>query len=530
MPISFVGATTAGGSNITSIQVAVPSGVQAGDLLLAQVSINSNRTVTAPSGWTLIERRQHDPSSTSYGFSQLYYRIASASEPASYTWNLSGIAYVAAAIAAYRGTHQSQPIEAYSGQNSALSNDATVTFPDVAVGGAGRWALRILGASSNEALSFGASLTQRWTRLQVSVRAAGADQTVSGSSTGTATATFSGIGSTLAAAWWTVVLQPPESPQIHPNPVPFTLAVGSPHVARPVRGSAAPALGLAISTPQIARPALVSAAPSIPFSLPDPAVARPVLVGGAPALVLTVPPPALSAEIIVRPQPVVLALVVSAPHVARPILAEAVQAPDLTVGIPHLARPVLADSAPALTLSVPVPAVVVPVTIRPVTDGLVLTLTVATPRLEEYGVGYGFGEVTLSLSPRWEGVGEGFGEVVLVGTVTLGAAESVGIGDGVWVVPLVSQGLVLTSDTRLEVGDLVWLVAPLAGLQGRTGLCRVLAVDYDPDRGERRYRVQVVELPTVEDMPALNELGRPRVAVDRVTNLARQLRESRRDD
>lgn len=530
MPISFVGATTAVSTSIpSSTTLSTPAGVQAGDLLLAEIVLLNDQSVNTPSGWTLLHRGNF-PSPN--GEVAWFWRVATESEPSSHQFTFTGGSSYAAALSAWRGVDTSAaPPYAVS---SEIVGSGTLTHPAMTTTRDGCWILWAVGA----AVSLGADwsppsgTTLRFHRRTSSYALAGGatSEQASAGNTGTATSTLPNVGSSTRAYAYTIALQPPDTPKIRPAPVPFTLTVGSPHVARPVLGNAAPTLGLVAATPHLARPALVDSAPALALSVPVPAVARPALVDGAPALLLAVPPPALTTEIIVRPQPVVLALVVPAPHVARPILAEAVQAPDLTVGIPHLARPILAGSAPALAFSVPSPAVIAPVVIRVDPSGLVLALTVATPRLEEYGVGYGFGEVTLSLSPRWEGVGEGFGEVVILGTVTLGRAEGVGIGDGVWVTHQPAEGYVLTSEVRLEVGDLVWLVAPLAGLQGRTGLCRVLAVDHDPDTGQRRYQVQLIPLPTVEDMPAANELGRPRVAIDRSTNLVRQLREARRED
>jgi hypothetical protein len=69
--------------------VNVPSGIQAGDLLITMVT-NANPTdITTPSGWT---RLGSNFNWTSYGYaSALFYRTASASEPASYNFGSLGI-------------------------------------------------------------------------------------------------------------------------------------------------------------------------------------------------------------------------------------------------------------------------------------------------------------------------------------------------------------------------------------------------------------------------------------------------------
>ncbi|MCX2728563.1 hypothetical protein OO015_13820 (plasmid) [Thermomicrobium sp. 4228-Ro] len=80
----------------------------------------------------------------------------------------------------------------------------------------------------------------------------------------------------------------------------------------------------------------------------------------------------------------------------------------------------------------------------------------------------------------------------------------------------------------LEPGDVVPVVLPLAPGGGAVGLCRVLAIDEDPDRGEVRLQVQFIGQLEAEDVAAFQDVGRPRVATDRATNLGRTVRELRR--
>lgn len=153
--------------------------------------------------------------------------------------------------------------------------------------------------------------------------------------------------------------------------------------------------------------------------------------------------------------------------------------------------------------------------------------SVPTPRWVFEGILEGLSTADAILFECFTGIAEGLGDATVAGVI---AAEAVGAfaGDGLAVVLIPTESLVLSPAVQLEPGDLVWVVAPLAGLQGRTGLCRVLAVEHDPDRGEARYQVQLIEMSRVEDVQALNELGRPRVAINRTTSLARQLREAKR--
>jgi len=97
--------STAPFDNRTTLVLALPSGVQAGDLLLAQVVVDNAATVTAPSGWTVLDSNNNIVRQT------LYYRFAGASEPTSFTWSWSssGNRRAGGGITAYRGVDPSQP-------------------------------------------------------------------------------------------------------------------------------------------------------------------------------------------------------------------------------------------------------------------------------------------------------------------------------------------------------------------------------------------------------------------------------------
>src|SRR5579872_1361361 len=76
-------------SPVTTLTIGLPAGVQSGDTLLAQVVVwdsNGSDVPAAPSGWTVI---RHDAISNGNKITTwLYYKVAGASEPGSYGWNL----------------------------------------------------------------------------------------------------------------------------------------------------------------------------------------------------------------------------------------------------------------------------------------------------------------------------------------------------------------------------------------------------------------------------------------------------------
>jgi MSHA biogenesis protein MshQ len=105
---------------VTTVTVNKPSGVATGHLLLAQIVVwdgTGTNTPTAPGGWNLI---RHD--FVSYNgnkmTSWLYYKVATATEPASYGWTISS-QYAAGVIGAWQGASSVLPIDNASGATAA---------------------------------------------------------------------------------------------------------------------------------------------------------------------------------------------------------------------------------------------------------------------------------------------------------------------------------------------------------------------------------------------------------------------------
>ncbi len=125
--ITFVGATGVVSSTNTSLSFSAPAGTAAGDLMLVQLSVRGGTatTLTAPSGWTLL-RRDNNGSILAQA---VYYKFATATEPASTTWGISPNNRAVGAIIAYRGVDTAAPINASGGQINAFS--LSVTAPSV---------------------------------------------------------------------------------------------------------------------------------------------------------------------------------------------------------------------------------------------------------------------------------------------------------------------------------------------------------------------------------------------------------------
>jgi len=125
--------TPSGGSGGLSINV--PAGTTANDVMIASISARPNTlTVTRPTGWTLI--RQISQGAGNSSSLSTYYRVATGSEPPSYTWLLSSAGFTGAAggIATFTGVDAS-PIDAEAGTTtpggiSHVAPSVTTTLAD----------------------------------------------------------------------------------------------------------------------------------------------------------------------------------------------------------------------------------------------------------------------------------------------------------------------------------------------------------------------------------------------------------------
>lgn len=91
----------------TSVTANVPLSTATGDLLLAHINLaNGTSVITPPAGWTLLSNVAHGTSD----LQAVYYKIAGASEPASYTFTLSVSARWCIAISRFTGVDSSFPI------------------------------------------------------------------------------------------------------------------------------------------------------------------------------------------------------------------------------------------------------------------------------------------------------------------------------------------------------------------------------------------------------------------------------------
>jgi hypothetical protein len=155
--VTLRGVSTSPGSGArTSFVIPVPTGIQAKDVMIASLSLNAGGTVTAPAGWTLIAH------TVNVGVIHLwtYYRVAGATEPASYTWTSASGSAGVAGIAGYVGIDATSPLIGFSsatGQSTAASAPGiTSSVTSVAL------LLLTIDGSFSGTVSYPSGFTQRW--------------------------------------------------------------------------------------------------------------------------------------------------------------------------------------------------------------------------------------------------------------------------------------------------------------------------------------------------------------------------------
>ena len=101
-------ASNGGGS--ASLTINRPGAAVAGDFLLALVNARggTSRVVTAPAGWTLVRR---DNNGTTLA-QAVYRKVATGSEPLSYTWTFNASVKATGGILPYVGVDSTAPIDA----------------------------------------------------------------------------------------------------------------------------------------------------------------------------------------------------------------------------------------------------------------------------------------------------------------------------------------------------------------------------------------------------------------------------------
>lgn len=224
------------GSSVNSITIDKPSGVVSGDLMIAQVTRSNTNTITGvPSGWTLLRVDGSGAEPHQY----LYYKIAGASEPSSYTWTYSATSTdgIGGGIIKITGYDMQSVVNNNNGRANASSNTADcnsftppagclimlfINFANVGNVDVGAYAVATSPPTFTEAWDFAGSGGQApQVAMAYGVRSAA-------TAMGTASAslqTGGGVGDRINAAQ-IVAINPGQDVLVTPSLLSFTSAIG----------------------------------------------------------------------------------------------------------------------------------------------------------------------------------------------------------------------------------------------------------------------------------------------------------------
>jgi hypothetical protein len=174
--------------------VSKPSGVVAGDLLLATLEVDADpATVSAPAGWTKLLDTVGAPGTGNAFHTQVWWKLAGAGEPASYSWTVGGGPWVDIGLQAYSNVNQSSPIDVSGGRDAGTT--AAPTTPAATTSGPNELVVALFVNFDSGSWTAGSGMTKRYDFD--SNEAQDALQATAGS-TGTRTATDSVSGPTTA--------------------------------------------------------------------------------------------------------------------------------------------------------------------------------------------------------------------------------------------------------------------------------------------------------------------------------------------
>jgi len=129
--------------------------------MIASIDGRGNPTFTAPAGWTLIRL-------DILGFTQrkaTYYKVATASEPASYTWTWSPAQAAAGGILAYSGADQAAPVDVHAGSVSSAATSASIVAPSITTTGDGAMIIGFFDIAQNTTIAPPAGMIEQFEAL-----------------------------------------------------------------------------------------------------------------------------------------------------------------------------------------------------------------------------------------------------------------------------------------------------------------------------------------------------------------------------
>ena len=154
--VAFRASSTASTNSSKSLSVPRPAGVQTGDVLLAGISVGgAPASVTAPTGWTLIQVSASGSSIKQY----VFRKVAGAGEPASYTWSFPSKYGIAAETLAYSGVSTASPVDVFGAQVNARSS--SITAPSLSAGAPGELLVGFFGTAAATSVNPATGMLER---------------------------------------------------------------------------------------------------------------------------------------------------------------------------------------------------------------------------------------------------------------------------------------------------------------------------------------------------------------------------------
>ena len=138
-----------------------PAGVVTGDIMVAAIFTNSTVTITPPdASWSTVLNTVNSTLARQI----IFMKIATASEPASYTFTFSSSIRAAGGIAAYAGVNTATPLNGTPAGNICSSScGATINVPSVTTSVQKTMVLAFLGKTNNNpALGQVSNMTEHW--------------------------------------------------------------------------------------------------------------------------------------------------------------------------------------------------------------------------------------------------------------------------------------------------------------------------------------------------------------------------------
>ena len=117
-------------TSVSSCTMSKPTGTIKDDVMIAAFQFAQGSSVTPPTGWNVIVRTDDTTNSMSV---ISYYKVAGASEPASYTWTLAPTSgWCTGGIHSYVGVSTSTPVDVSGGQSGTSNSPTTPSLTTTA--------------------------------------------------------------------------------------------------------------------------------------------------------------------------------------------------------------------------------------------------------------------------------------------------------------------------------------------------------------------------------------------------------------